>query len=356
MLVNEKPKISIVIATFNSERTLVKVLSSIARQHYPKDKIEIIVVDGGSSDATKKIAASFGCTIINNSRTEPVYAKYLGYVNAKGKYLTYMDHDEEIENVNSLTLKTSILSNNNKIKAVVGSGYKNPPKYPIINDYINEFGDPFSFFIYRLSKSEHFFIKQMKSRYDIDDENNQSITLNFTVSNYLPIIELCAAGGMIDLPWMKENFPDTLKTPKLIPHLFYLMISKNSLLAITKNDALVHYSSENLNKYLNKIRWRVKNNIHHVSGMGFAGFDGRIKFNNSWAKYKKYFFIPYAFTFALIDAFYLMITRKKVLYIIHYFLCIYTACLILYHYCITIIGIKPSLKSYDELKSIDTDQ
>lgn len=355
-MIIEKPKISIVIATFNSERTLVKVLSSIACQNYPKDKIEIIVVDGGSADATKKIAADFGCIIIENPRTEPVYAKFLGYLQATGKCLVYLDHDEEIENTNSFNLKTSIISDNTKVKAVIGSGYKNPIKYPIINDYINEFGDPFSFFIYRLSKNEHFFIKQMESRYKIENENNQSITFNFTNYNVLPIIELCAAGGMIDLPWMKENFPDTLKTPKLIPHFFYLMIAKNPLLAITKNDALIHYSSETLNHYLKKIHWRVKNNIHHVSGMGFAGFDGRIKFNNSWAKYKKYFFIPYAFTFALIDAFYLMITRKKVLYIIHYFLCIYTACLILYHYCIKIIGIKPSLKSYDELKSIDTDR
>lgn len=355
-MINEKPIVSIVIAAFNSEKTLPKVLNSIDRQNYPKNKIEIIIVDGGSVDATKNIATSFGCNIINNPKTEPVSAKFLGYLNARGNYLVYLDHDEVIENINSLDLKTSVLENNNRVKAVVGSGYKNPAENTIINDYINEFGDPFSFFIYRLSKSSNFFIKQMKSRYNIEEENEISITFNFSQNSNLPIIELCAAGSMIDLSWMKESFPDTLKQPKLIPHIFYLILTKNYLLSITKNDALVHYSTDTLKNYLNKIHWRVKNNIHHVSILGFSGFGGRIKFENSWIRYKKYLFIPYAFILALFDAFYLMITRKKILFIIHYLLCIYTACLILYHYFIKLIGIKPVLKSYDELKTIDSNQ
>ena len=348
----DKPTISVVIATFNSARILPKVLDSVVQQRYPRENIEILIVDGGSTDSTKNIAAKYGCKVINNPRTEPVFAKFLGYMQAAGKFLMYLDHDEVIENPDSFNLKTGVASGNSNIRAVVGSGYKNPENYPIINNYLNEFGDPFSFFMYRLSKSADYFVPHMKSRYPCEREDDNSITFNFSDSQELPLIELCAAGSMVDAKWMKERFPETTTTPTLIAHFFYLMVSQSPLLAVTKNDALVHYSSETLPKYLNKIRWRVKNNIHHVEAVGVAGFEGRSRYLSPRMKYKKFLFIPYAFTLSLVDAFYLAMSRRKALFLIHYILCVYTACLILYHYSLKLIGKKPILKSYDEKKNI----
>ena len=54
------PSISIVIPTYNSERTLSLCLGSIAEQDYPREKIEIIIADGGSKDRTLEIAEKFG--------------------------------------------------------------------------------------------------------------------------------------------------------------------------------------------------------------------------------------------------------------------------------------------------------
>ncbi len=53
------PSVSIVIPVFNSERTLKACLESIRFQDYPKDKIEIIIVDAGSKDQTLDIAQYF---------------------------------------------------------------------------------------------------------------------------------------------------------------------------------------------------------------------------------------------------------------------------------------------------------
>ncbi len=49
---NNLPSISIVIACYNSERTIEQCLNSIRSQRYPQNKIEIIAVDGGSKDNT----------------------------------------------------------------------------------------------------------------------------------------------------------------------------------------------------------------------------------------------------------------------------------------------------------------
>lgn len=45
-----KPKISIIVASLNSEKTIEQTIISIKHQGY--DRVEVVVVDGGSSDST----------------------------------------------------------------------------------------------------------------------------------------------------------------------------------------------------------------------------------------------------------------------------------------------------------------
>lgn len=54
-----KPKISVVIPVYNESAYLKKSLDSILSLDYPKDKLEIIVVDDGSTDKSYDIAKSF---------------------------------------------------------------------------------------------------------------------------------------------------------------------------------------------------------------------------------------------------------------------------------------------------------
>jgi glycosyltransferase involved in cell wall biosynthesis len=54
--------VSIVIPTLNSAKTLKQCLDSIAEQDYPKDKIEVIVADGGSTDGTLNIINEFSAS------------------------------------------------------------------------------------------------------------------------------------------------------------------------------------------------------------------------------------------------------------------------------------------------------
>jgi len=53
------PKVSILIPAYNEEKTLYKTISSLLRLDYPKDKLEIIVLDDGSIDNTFTIAKKF---------------------------------------------------------------------------------------------------------------------------------------------------------------------------------------------------------------------------------------------------------------------------------------------------------
>lgn len=53
------PKVSIVIPAYNEERNIIKTLKSLTRLAYPKNRLEIIVVNDGSTDNTKSLVSKF---------------------------------------------------------------------------------------------------------------------------------------------------------------------------------------------------------------------------------------------------------------------------------------------------------
>ncbi len=55
----ELPKFSIIVPTKNEEAVIGRCLNGLLDLDYPKDKIEIIIVDGNSSDSTRQVCSEF---------------------------------------------------------------------------------------------------------------------------------------------------------------------------------------------------------------------------------------------------------------------------------------------------------
>lgn len=53
------PRVAIIVPCFNEEKTVAHTLDSLLALDYPADKLEIIVVDDGSKDATLEVAQSY---------------------------------------------------------------------------------------------------------------------------------------------------------------------------------------------------------------------------------------------------------------------------------------------------------
>ncbi len=71
------PTISIVIPTLNAAADLPHCLDAIEMQDYPADHIEVLVLDGGSTDSTVAIAEEHGCRVVRHD--DPAHlGTYLG--------------------------------------------------------------------------------------------------------------------------------------------------------------------------------------------------------------------------------------------------------------------------------------
>ena len=346
-------KVTIMIATFNSEKLLPRTLDAIKKQTYPKELIEILIIDGGSKDSTKEIAQEYGCKVLDNPKKEPVNAKLIGMREASGKYLVTIDHDEVIQNPKSIENKVRLLQENPECKVALCSGYLCPTDYPKLNQYISEYGDPFSLFVYRFSKGYRSFEKILRKYYSVDKENDYGMVISFEKMKKQPIFELCCLGTMIDREYFLD-FKGVCSDGSVFIHLFYLMLSKGEKRVVfLKNDPLVHYSADSLKRYFPKIKWRICNNIHFAE-MGKSGFNGRINYSSNM-KWRKYLFIPYTVLVFpnFVEACYLAINRKNSIFLLHPLFCWYTLIQIFYQYFLKIIGKVPAMMSYDGKEKVE---
>ena len=87
------PFVSVVVVTYNSERTVGETLSSLTDQTYPTDRYELVVVDGGSTDGTEALVADY------DARFEVVEGGTIGACRnhgidvASGDYVAFTDSD-----------------------------------------------------------------------------------------------------------------------------------------------------------------------------------------------------------------------------------------------------------------------
>ena len=87
--------ISVIIPVYNGEKTLARCLTSLESQTVPRDKYEIIVVDDGSKDNTRKVAEGFSVDVVSQKNQGPAAARNLGVKTAKGDTVLFIDADCE---------------------------------------------------------------------------------------------------------------------------------------------------------------------------------------------------------------------------------------------------------------------
>ncbi len=95
------PKISVIIPCYNTLQYLEKCVRSVADQTYPKDCLEIILVDDGSTDETGALCDRLaeqltGIRVIHRANGGSSAARNDGIRAATGEYLGFVDSDDYV--------------------------------------------------------------------------------------------------------------------------------------------------------------------------------------------------------------------------------------------------------------------
>ena len=92
---NEKHLVSVVVICRNEEKFIARCLDSIIGNDYPKDRMEVLVVDGMSDDQTRAIVNKYQkrlpfVHLLDNPRKFTPFAMNIGAQNANGDYIIFV--------------------------------------------------------------------------------------------------------------------------------------------------------------------------------------------------------------------------------------------------------------------------
>jgi len=99
---NNLPLVSVIIPCHNEEKFITRCLDSVIAQEYPKDKLEVLVVDGMSKDGTHGIVEDYirkysYIRLLDNPKTITPCGLNLGIRNATGELILWMSAHNEYE-------------------------------------------------------------------------------------------------------------------------------------------------------------------------------------------------------------------------------------------------------------------
>lgn len=141
--------ISFVVVTYNSGDIIQDCLQSIVTQKYPNDKMEIIVVDGGSKDSTVEIARKYGAKVIFENTGRPELATGIGFFEAKNELVANVASDNILPNDHWIGEMVKPFDENDEIVATQPLRYTYVRSASLLNRYFSLFGvnDPLPYYL-----------------------------------------------------------------------------------------------------------------------------------------------------------------------------------------------------------------
>jgi len=91
------PSVAIVVPSYNEERDIGRLLDSLMKVNYPKKKLDIIVVDDGSTDRTSEIVSRYPVKLIKCEHGGPGHARNFGWKAAKSDIIIFLDSDMVVD-------------------------------------------------------------------------------------------------------------------------------------------------------------------------------------------------------------------------------------------------------------------
>lgn len=96
----QMPLISVIIPAYNVQNSIAASLDSVRRQSF--EQFEILVVNDGSTDGTAAILTEYAdrddrIKLVHISNQGVNFARHLAVQHAKGRYITFLDADDQLQ-------------------------------------------------------------------------------------------------------------------------------------------------------------------------------------------------------------------------------------------------------------------
>lgn len=91
---SDLPLVSVIVPVWNSPEQIALCLTALGAQTYPRDRMEVLVVDNASTDATAAAARRFAlATVLSEGTPGSYHARNRGLISARGEYVAFTDAD-----------------------------------------------------------------------------------------------------------------------------------------------------------------------------------------------------------------------------------------------------------------------
>lgn len=232
--ISEMPFTSFVIPTYNADKYLQLCLENIFSQEYPKDKIEVLIIDGGSKDDTLEISRRFPVRILKNPKRLAEIGLAIGVKESKGDLIVVFAADNVLPTRLWLRKMIKPFQENEDLAGAFPFPEVNPHDSSMNRYYSHIKTDPLTYFVFDS------FGNRLKTYNPILSRNGYDIFV-FPKEN-CPLIAL--AQGFI---FKRDATPRSIASDDVAP--FCEMVLKGYKLALVREVGIYHYHLENLRSY-----------------------------------------------------------------------------------------------------------
>ena len=255
---NNLYSISIIIPTYNSGNCLDKCLYSIIQQDYPKELIEILIIDGGSKDNTIEIAKKYTSKIFSNPLRTGEAGKAIGLKNAKNELIALIDSDNILPDKNWLVEMVRPLLEDDEIIGSEPLEYTYRKFDSLITRYcaLTGMNDILCLFIGNYDRYCYLTGKWTEMKISFKDKKNY-LNLNFNYKNVNQIPTIGANGTIFRRSFFENiDIGDYLFDIDLIA----LKISsmKDDIYFAKVRNGIIHLFSGNILTYIRKQKRRIR--------------------------------------------------------------------------------------------------
>ena len=137
----KSPAVSVILTVYNRESSLRRSMNSLLGQSF--SDWELIAVNDGSRDNSLRILKEYeglfdNIKVLTQENKKLAYSRNRGIYNSSGRYITFLDSDDEYES-NHLSERVMFMENNPETDLIHG-GVK-----VIGNDFVRDKDNPFCF-------------------------------------------------------------------------------------------------------------------------------------------------------------------------------------------------------------------